>query len=224
MVDRSGMNRATCRMATRTQVLNPHLPVHSSSLPRTMAAKVFTKDWIGVRSFKSDPCVQEDEWTLFTSKMCVLMCRRRRRLMLGQVLHLSYTLENEPFEKLPVLYRPIQGRGHNPPRLSLGFAIRKEFAEFHRVALKEGLADPKDINYTIRFSKLTGLILGHLNEICGLPSGEGMTTQWIHSREGIVVIELSRGGISRMILTKKHRTNISSRVSRPCPATIWQIF
>jgi len=135
----------------------------------------------------------------------------------------------------------------------IGFAIRKAFAEFRRVALKDGLADPRNIAHSIRFSNLAGLVLCHLNRICSLLPGEGMTTQWIHSREGIVVIELetnynwwipeklgevvsvsrststsprtlSRGGISKMILTKNHRTNISSRVSRQFPAAMRQNF
>ena len=72
----------------------------------------------------------------------------------------------------------------------IGFAIRKAFAEFRRVALKDGLADPRNIAHSIRFSNLANLVLCHLNRICSLLPGEGMTTQWIHSREGIVVIEL----------------------------------
>jgi len=125
-----------------------------------------------------------------STRCALLMCRRHGgRLTLGKVLHLSYMPENEPFEKLPVPYRPVQERGHHPPRLSLGFAIRKELAEFRRVALKEGLTDPRDIDHNC-FSRLAGLVLGHLNKICALPPGDGMTTRWIHSREGIVVIEL----------------------------------
>ena len=99
-------------------------------------------------------------------------------------------LKNEPFEKLPLPYRPVQHRGHHPPRLSLGFAIRKELTEFRRVALKEGLASAREINHMMSFSRLAKLVLGHLNGLCGLPPNKGMTTQWIHSREGIAVIEL----------------------------------
>jgi len=40
------------------------------------------------------------------------------------------------------------------------------------------------------FTELAGLVLGHLNELCGLPPKEGMRARWIHSREGIAVIEL----------------------------------
>ena len=128
----------------------------------------------------------------FVSMRYALHRRRRRgvHLTLGQVLHLSYMLKNEPFEKLPVAYRPVQRRGHYPPRLSLGFAIRKEVAEFRRVALKEELADAWEINHTMCFFELTALVLGHLNKLCGLPPKQGMTSKWIHSREGIAVIEL----------------------------------
>jgi hypothetical protein len=99
-------------------------------------------------------------------------------------------LRNEPFAKLPVPYRPVLRRGHHPPRLSLGFAIGKELAEFRRVAHKEGLASAREIDHTMCFFELADLILGHLNQLCGLSPGEGMTCRWIHSREGIVVIEL----------------------------------
>ena len=99
-------------------------------------------------------------------------------------------LKNEPFEKLPVSYRPVQRRGHHPPRLSLGFAIRKELAQFRRVAIKEGLETDMDLKNTIHLTKLADLVLGHLNKLCGLPPDKGMTMGWIHSREGIVAIEL----------------------------------
>ena len=99
-------------------------------------------------------------------------------------------LKNEPFEKLPLPYRPVQHRGHHPPRLSLGFAIRKELTEFRRVALKEGLGSAREINHLMSFSRLAKLVLGHLNKLCGLPPDKGMNAQWIHSREGIAVIEL----------------------------------
>jgi hypothetical protein len=99
-------------------------------------------------------------------------------------------LKNEPFAKLPVPYRAVPKRGHHPPRLSLGFTIRKELAEFRRVALKEGLASARDIDYTMSFFELADLVLGHLNKLCGLPPKKGMVSRWIHSREGIVVIEL----------------------------------
>ena len=99
-------------------------------------------------------------------------------------------LKNEPFDKLPLPYRPVQRRGHYPPRLSLGFAIRKELAEFRRVALKEGLASATEINHMLGFYGLADLVLGHLNKLCGLSPEEGMTTGWVHSWEGIAVIEL----------------------------------
>ena len=103
-------------------------------------------------------------------------------------MHLSYMLKNEPFEKLPVLYRPVERRGHHPPRLS--FAIRQEFVEFRRVAVKEGLATAEDIDRAMYSTGLAKLVLGHLNKLCGLPPKEGMNIGWIHSREGIVSIKL----------------------------------
>ena len=128
----------------------------------------------------------------FTSTRCALFRRRSCgvRLTLGQVLDLSYMLKNEPFEKLPAAYEPVQDHGHNPPRLSLGFPIRKPVTEFRRVALKEGLKGDMDINHTVNFPKLAKLVLTHLNTLCGLPPDKGITFEWIHSREGAVVIEL----------------------------------
>ena len=86
-------------------------------------------------------------------------------------------LRNEPFGKSPLPYRPVPRRGHYPPRLSLGFAIRKEVAEFRRVALKEELADAWETNHTMCFFELTALVLGHLHKLCGLPPTEGMTSK-----------------------------------------------
>ena len=155
-----------------------------------MTAEVFVKDGVEIRRLNSGQCVQEDEWTQFVYVNEVRSRHRRcARLTLGQVLHLSYMLKNEPFEKLPVPYRPVRRRGHHPPRLSLGFAIRKELTEFRRVALKEGLTSASEI-HALCFFELADLVLDHLNKLCGLPSDKGMATQWIHSREGIVVIEL----------------------------------
>ena len=158
-----------------------------------MAAQVFVKDGVEIRRLKSGQYVREDEWTQFVyvNKVRSSRCHSRGvRLTSNQVLHLSYMLKNEPFEKLPIPYRPVQKRGHHPPRLSLGFPVRKELAEFRRVALKLGLKTDMDIKSTVNFPKLTDLVLGHLNELCGLPPEKGMTISWVHSREGVVVIEL----------------------------------
>ena len=58
------------------------------------------------------------------------------------------------------------------------------------MALKLGLTSGTDIKHAIHFSELADLVLDHLNKLCGLPPKEGMTIGWVHSREGIVVIEL----------------------------------
>ena len=158
-----------------------------------MTTEVFVKDGVEVRKLKSGRCVREDEWTQFVHVNKVRSAWVSQGgvcLTLGQILHLSYMLKNEPFDKLPLPYRPVEQHGHHPPRLSLGFAIRKELAEFRRVALKEGLTGTMDISRTMHFSGLAKLVLGHLNELCGLPPEDGMTIGWIHSREGAIVIEL----------------------------------
>ena len=158
-----------------------------------MTTEVFVKDGVEVRKLKSGRCVPEDEWTQFVYVNKVRspwVPQGGVHLTLGQVLHLSYMLKNEPFDKFPLPYRPVQQHGHHPPRLSLGFAIRKELTEFRRVALKEGLTGTMDISRTMHFSGLAKLVLGHLNKLCGLPPEEGMTFGWIHSREGAIVIEL----------------------------------
>ena len=176
------------------------VPMSSSSCSRLAfdpyfpaTSEVFVKDGVEIRRLESGQCILENEWTQFVyvNKVCPLRYHRHCvRLTLGQVLDLCYMLKNEPFEKLPIPYRPVQERGHHPPRLSLGFPVRKELVEFRRVALKLGLKSDMDIKTTVHFRKLTRLVLGHLNELCGLPPDKGMTIGWVHSREAAVVIEL----------------------------------
>ena len=80
--------------------------------------------------------------------------------------------------------------GCHPSRLSLSFAIRKEYAGFRGVALNERVTGTMDISRTMHFSGRAESVLGHLNKLCGLPPEEGMTIGWIHSRQGPVLIEL----------------------------------
>jgi len=113
-----------------------------------------------------------------------MCCGRGVRLTLGYTSSLPYVLEIGPFEKLPVLCRPVQERGHHAPRLSLSFAIRKELAEFRRVALKEGLVNVRGISHTICFFELAGLALGHLNKICSLHPGRVWPVNGFTRRKG----------------------------------------
>ena len=99
-------------------------------------------------------------------------------------------LKNEPFEELPLQYKPVQKRGHYPPRLSFGFAIPKEFIQFRRVALENHLGDPEELNTTKYFFTLRTLVIPYLNERCGLSPDEGITHGYIHSKQAAIVLEL----------------------------------
>jgi len=100
-------------------------------------------------------------------------------------------LKNEPFETLPIQYKPVTHLDHYPPTLSLGFAIPKEFIQFRRVALENGLGDPERVSTTKCFFTLQNLVMPYLNERCGLPPEQGITCEYIHSRQAALVLELT---------------------------------
>jgi len=100
-------------------------------------------------------------------------------------------LRNEPFEKLPLTYTPVQRRDHYPPRLSFGLAIPKEFIQFRRVALENNLGDPEELNTTKCFFTLRTLVIPYLNERCGLSPEEGIICGHVHSRQAALVLELN---------------------------------
>jgi len=99
-------------------------------------------------------------------------------------------IENEPFEKLPLSYKPVQKVDHYPPRLSFGFAIPKEFVQFRQVALENHLGDPEELRTTKRFFELRTLVMPFLNERCGLSPEEGVDCGRVHSLEAALVLEL----------------------------------
>ena len=109
-------------------------------------------------------------------------------------------LRNEPFEKLPLSYRPVQKRDHHPPRLSFGFGIPKEILQFRRVALENHLGDPEEVSTTKNFFMLRNLVVPFLNERCGLSGGEAIVCGHIHSSEATLVLEMQtnyRGRVPR---------------------------
>ena len=99
-------------------------------------------------------------------------------------------LRNEPFDKLPLPYTPVQRRGHYPPRLSFGFAIPKEFAQFRRVALENNLGDPEKLSTTKCFYTLWTVVIPYLNERSDLSPEEGIICEHIHSKQAALVLEL----------------------------------
>ena len=105
-------------------------------------------------------------------------------------------LENEPFIKLPVPYRPLPKVNHYPPILSFGFAIPNHAAEFHRVALKHNLASPEKLS--INSPLLRTLVTSHLNERCGLPPGENILYGHIDSKESNLVLEIATNYATRV--------------------------
>jgi hypothetical protein len=100
-------------------------------------------------------------------------------------------LENEPFEKLLVPYKPLPKRNHYPPILVFGFAIPYHVAEFRRAALKYNLGDSEELNNPKKSSSLRELITSHINERCGLPPGQGIICQHIDSKQGDLVLEIA---------------------------------
>ena len=107
-------------------------------------------------------------------------------------------LRNEPFEELPVPYKPVTHLGHHPPRLSFGFAIPKEFIQFRRVALENNLGDPEEVSTTNSFFGLQRLVMPYLNERCGLPPKQGITCGHVHSKQAALVLELTTNYVWRI--------------------------
>jgi hypothetical protein len=99
-------------------------------------------------------------------------------------------LRNEPFEVLPLPYRPVEHLDHYPPRLSFGFGIPKESVQFRRVALENNLGDPEEISTTKHFATLRTLVIPYLNERCGLSPEEGIVCGHVYSRKVALVLEL----------------------------------
>ena len=97
-----------------------------------MAPGVFTRDEIEIKEFKNGRCVLEASGNSSSSSTrCVL-----RRIPVADLLYLTYMVENGPFEKLPISYKPVQRSGHYPPTLNFGFAIPDELTQFLPVAVE----------------------------------------------------------------------------------------
>ena len=98
---------------------------------------------------------------------------------------------NEPFEKLPIQYKPIQKLDHYPPRMSFGLAVPEgELSQFRRVALENNLGDPEKLSTTKVFFTLRSLVIPYLNELCGLSPEEGIVCAHVHSLQAAIVLEL----------------------------------
>jgi len=105
-------------------------------------------------------------------------------------LYLSYMIKNEPFEKLPLSYKPVQKLDHYPPRLSFGFAIPKELAQFRQAALENNLGDPEELKTVKSFFRLRTLVMSFINGRCGLSREDGVGCGHVHSLEAALVLEL----------------------------------
>ena len=99
-------------------------------------------------------------------------------------------MRNEPFEKLPLQYKPVQKLDHYPPRMSFGLAIPEELLQFRRVALENNLGDPEELRTTDLFFTLRSLVIPYLNERCGLLPEEGIVCAHVHSLQAALVLEL----------------------------------
>ena len=157
-----------------------------------MTADILIRDGIQIRRLKSGRCVREDEWKQFVALNEVRSSPHPDVLYLtsGQPLYLSYMLRNEPFEKLPLPYRPVQKLDHHPPRLSFGFAIPNEVLQFRRVALENHLGDPDEVSTTTSWFELWTLVIPFLNERCGLSLKEEIVCGDIHSKQAALALEL----------------------------------
>jgi len=156
-----------------------------------MATEVFTRDGIEIRRLKSGRCVREEEW-----KQSVKLNEVRSFALFGGGSDTGLTfiyimLKNEPFEELPLSFKPVPQRGHCPPTLSFGFAIPKTLIRFRQAALENNLGDPEEVSTTEDFFMLQTLVMSHLNERCGLPPEEGITCGYIQSTQGALVLELT---------------------------------
>ena len=118
-------------------------------------------------------------------------------------------LRNEPFEKLPLSYRPVKKFDHHPPRLSFGFAIPEEFAQFRQVALENRLGDPEELSTPDVFFRLRILVIRYLNERCGLLPEEGIVCWRVHSLEAALVLELGSNYLERV---PKEKLDVAIRV------------
>ena len=107
-------------------------------------------------------------------------------------------IRNEPFEWLPLSYRPVPKFDHNPPRLSFGIAIPEEFDQFHQVALENNLGDPEMVKTADSFFELRTLVIPFLNERCGLLPEEGIVCGDVHSLETTVVLEMQTNYVGRV--------------------------
>jgi len=76
--------------------------------------------------------------------------------------------KHEPFEKLPKAYIPVPEYDHYPPTLIFGFPISRDFKEFRRIALTEGLLSAEECEAPRSFANIRLSVLGHLNGRCGL--------------------------------------------------------
>ena len=114
-------------------------------------------------------------------------------------------LRNEPFEKLPLQYKPVEKFDHHPPRLSFGFAIPEEFSQFLQVALENNLGDPEELSIPENFFELRILVMSFLNERCGLApdSDEAIDCGRVHSLETALVLELKTNYRGRVPKEKK---------------------
>ena len=118
----------------------------------------------------------------------------------GQPLHLSYMLRNEPFEELPLVYKPVEKLDHYPPRLSFGIAIPEEFDQFLQVVLENNLGDSEELRTTKCFFKLRTLVMPFLNGRCGLgpDPDEAIVCGFVHSLETALVLELQSNYMGRV--------------------------
>ena len=96
--------------------------------------------------------------------------------------------KNEPFKVLPEAYIPSPDYNHHPPTLIFGFPISRDYKEFRKIALDEGLMSAEEV--TKKIARLRLLVLKHLNEQCGLKAREEITGSGVSSLSTNFVLEL----------------------------------
>ena len=98
--------------------------------------------------------------------------------------------KHEPFKVLPRAYIPSPGYNHHPPTLIFGFPISRDFKEFRRIALSEGLMSAEEIEASQTIIKLRSLVMKHINEKCGLKPGGRISDSGVSSLSTSFVLEL----------------------------------
>ena len=110
--------------------------------------------------------------------------------------------KHEPFEKLPKAYIPAPEYDHYPPTFIFGFPISRDFREFRRIALAEGLLSAEECEAPRSFADIRLSVLGHLNDQCGLKPGGNIIGVGVNSLSTNFVLEIRTNYQQRIPMDK----------------------